>query len=65
MMNVSSVSSGLRYSMTASVPISVSTLEKICIAELFNVELTLSISFVNRLIISPCCLVPKNGMGRR
>ncbi|MNR30729.1 hypothetical protein D3C85_1481980 [compost metagenome] len=60
---VSSVSSGLRYSMTPSVPTRVSILEKIWIAELFSVELTFSISLVNRLMISPCCLLPKNGIG--
>ncbi|MMZ61042.1 hypothetical protein D1872_231700 [compost metagenome] len=56
--NVSSVRIGLSSSITVIVPTRVSTLEKIWIAELFNVELTLSISLVTRLMISPCCLLP-------
>jgi len=61
--NVTAVSAGLSHSMTEIVPVKVSTLEKIWITELFSVELTFSISFVARLISSPCCLRSKKASG--
>ena len=50
-------------SITTVVPTKVRTLENTCIKDEFKVWLTFSISFVIRLINSPCCRLSKNDTG--